>query len=241
MKLFQCMQGWGKVICRPYSAASMKLSPLQEAALEEQCILVDDDDKVVGHASKHDCHRIGKDGSVLLHRAFSVFVFNSKNELLLQKRSPHKITFPNCFTNSCCSHPLHDIPGEREEKGSLGILRAAQRRLHHELGIPPEQAALKDLQYLTRIQYKANDVGVWGENEIDYIILLHKDVSLNPNYEEVNEVRYLAREQLDNFIKSDVVLTPWFRLITGYKLRDWWDNLHRIHNFRDHETIHKLN
>lgn len=65
--------------------------PLQEAALEERCILVDESDKPLGDATKRDCHIVNSDGQVLLHRAFSVFLFNGKGELLLQKRSPNKV------------------------------------------------------------------------------------------------------------------------------------------------------
>jgi isopentenyl-diphosphate delta-isomerase type 1 len=53
--------------------------------------------------------------------SFSVFLFNSQNELLLQKRSPQKVTFPGCITNTCCSHPLHEIEAEREETDILGV------------------------------------------------------------------------------------------------------------------------
>ena len=73
----------------------------------------------------------------LLHRAFSVFLFNSKNELLLQQRATEKITFPDMWTNTCCSHPL-GIPGEggaELAEAVEGVKRAAQRKLDHELGI----------------------------------------------------------------------------------------------------------
>lgn len=71
--------------------AANRALPLQEA-LEKRCILVDELDKPLGDATKKDCHIVNSDGQVLLHRAFSVFLFNSKNELLLQKRSPNKVT-----------------------------------------------------------------------------------------------------------------------------------------------------
>lgn len=71
--------------------ASPKVAPLQEAALEERCILVDEFDKPLGNASKRHCHRISEDGDVPLHRAFSVFLFDKKGDLLLQKRSESKV------------------------------------------------------------------------------------------------------------------------------------------------------
>ena len=119
--------------------ANEALDDTQVKLLEEQCILVDQDDRVVGHNSKKMCHRISENGTVgILHRAFSVFLFNSSGKLLLQQRSPAKITFPSYFTNTCCSHPLY-LPEELEEEKQLGVRRAAQRKLFHELGIPAEQ------------------------------------------------------------------------------------------------------
>lgn len=72
--------------------ATMKeAEQLQEAAMEENCILVDENDRSIGHGSKRDCHRVGADGGLKLHRAFSVFLFNSDGDMLLQKRSSHKV------------------------------------------------------------------------------------------------------------------------------------------------------
>lgn len=229
------------VFVKRYSVASKTLLSPQEAALEEQCILIDENDKVLGGASKRDCHKVNPNGSILLHRAFSVFLFNSKNELLIQKRSPQKITFPDCFTNSCCSHPLYDIPGELEETGALGIRRAAQRRLQYELGVPPTEAPLEEFQYLTRIHYQAsNDGGLWGEHEIDYILFLHKDVTVKPNADEISEVSYITKDKLASLAHSSLSLTPWFRLIINNDLHLWWDNINNLKDFIDHTTIHKL-
>jgi isopentenyl-diphosphate Delta-isomerase len=103
----------------------------------------------------------------LLHRAFSVFLFDSQNRLLLQQRATEKITFPDMWTNTCCSHPL-GIPGETgSELGEAvqGVKRAAQRKLDHELGIKPAQVPLSDFKFLTRIHYKAPSDGKWGEHE----------------------------------------------------------------------------
>lgn len=103
----------------------------------------------------------------LLHRAFSVFLFNDKNELLLQQRASEKITFPDMWTNTCCSHPL-GIPGEGGSNlpdAIEGAKRAAQRKLDHELGIKPEQVPIEKFKFLTRIHYKAPSDGKWGEHE----------------------------------------------------------------------------
>ena len=84
-----------------------------------------------------------------LHRAFSLFVFNERDELLLQQRSDTKITFPSLWTNTCCSHPLA-TPTEMEEAEQLGVRTAAQRRIGLELGVPHSQARVEDIKFVTR-------------------------------------------------------------------------------------------
>jgi isopentenyl-diphosphate delta-isomerase len=102
----------------------------------------------------------------LLHRAFSVFVFRpSDGKLLLQQRASEKITFPDMWTNTCCSHPLDDFPEERETESQRGVKVAVSRKLEHELGVPREQSPIEDLVYLTRIHYLAPSDGMWGEHE----------------------------------------------------------------------------
>jgi isopentenyl-diphosphate delta-isomerase type 1 len=114
----------------------------------------------------------------LLHRAFSVFLFNSKNELLIQQRATEKITFPDMWTNTCCSHPL-GIPGEggaELEEAVMGVKRAAQRKLDHELGIKAVQVPIENFKFLTRIHYKAPSDGKWGEHESKTcLIFLHAE------------------------------------------------------------------
>ncbi len=109
--------------------------------LDDRCILVDENDRITGTATKKECHlaidAVNSPGG-LLHRAFSVFLFNTKNELLVQQRSSKKITFPCYYTNSCCSHPRANEL-EMSEKDHLGIKVAAQRRMQFELGIPEYQ------------------------------------------------------------------------------------------------------
>jgi isopentenyl-diphosphate delta-isomerase len=102
----------------------------------------------------------------LLHRAFSAFVFRpSDGKLLLQQRATEKITFPDMWTNTCCSHPLDDFEAEKIEKDQLGVRVAASRKLEHELGIPQSQTPVDEFQYLTRIHYLAPSNGMWGEHE----------------------------------------------------------------------------
>jgi len=217
------------------------VDPQQEALLDEMCLLVDEADNRVGAATKRHCHQ-WRHGSSPLHRAFSVFLFDSQDRLLLQQRSDVKITFPGMLTNTCCSHPL-DIAGEVE--GSEGAIRAARRRLSIELGIRPEQMPESAFQYITRMHYRAPCEGSqWGEHEMDYILILRADVQLAPNANEVSRVLYVTRSELAHLLAEQqrvgVKLTPWFRLITDTWLMRWWQNLDNLKQFEDHQTIHRL-
>ena len=114
----------------------------------------------------------------LLHRAFSVFLFDSQNRLLLQQRASEKITFPDMWTNTCCSHPL-GIPGESGSdlvESVQGAKRAAQRKLDQELGIKAKQVPLDIFQFLTRIHYKAPSDGKWGEHESKAASMFDREV-----------------------------------------------------------------
>lgn len=218
-----------------------QIAPLQQAALKERCILIDKFDRPIGEATKEFCHEINAEGNVPLHRAFSVFLFNNKGELLLQKRSSNKITFPDHYTNTCCSHPLAEIPSEMEEENAMGIRRAAIRRLNYELGIPSDAIKPHELFYLTRIYYEAMSNSRWGEHEIDYVLFLQKDdITIDPNPDEVSEVRWMPRSEIKNFVKTMIPLTPWFHLMYQYKLLHWWDNLHTIHKMQDLDNINTL-
>ena len=167
----------------------------QRRLMDEVCIVLDENDNPIGSASKKVCtywglchlllfeldlltnltgHLMKNIDAGLLHRAFSVFLFDSDNRLLLQQRASEKITFPDMWTNTCCSHPL-GIPGETgsELAASVqGAKRAAQRKLDQELGIKAEQVPLDDFQFLTRIHYKAPSDGKWGEHESEINLFL---------------------------------------------------------------------
>ncbi|KAB7506627.1 Isopentenyl-diphosphate Delta-isomerase 1 [Armadillidium nasatum] len=222
-----------------------KLDPQQELLLKERCILVNETDSNIGSASKEECHLLGPNGCPPpLHRAFSVFLFNSNGELLLQQRSSHKITFPLHYTNTCCSHPLA-TEDEMLETDAAGVKKAALRRLIFELGIPEREIQLSDINYLTRIYYSSPSLsGKWGEHEIDYILFMKKNVTLNPNLNEIKEVQYVSRENFENLIanlvKNNVPITPWFQMIIDKFLLLWWDNLDNLSKFVDHKSIHRM-
>lgn len=196
--------------------------------MEEVCIVLDDEDMPIGSASKKVCHLMENIDKGLLHRAFSVFLFDSQNRLLLQQRASEKITFPDLWTNTCCSHPL-GVPtetGATLEAAVLGAKRAAQRKLDQELGIKVEQVPIDKFDFLTRIHYKAPSDGKWGEHEIDYILFIKADVDLNINPNEVQDTKYVTAGELKEMFKDDKMLfTPWFKLICQSMLFEWWDHL----------------
>ncbi|XP_072027232.1 isopentenyl-diphosphate Delta-isomerase 1-like [Amphiura filiformis] len=219
------------------------LDEAQVKLLAEQCILVDDNDKPIGAASKKDCHLNKNIEQGMLHRAFSVFLFNSKNELLIQQRSDAKITFPGFWANTCCSHPL-SRPEELEDEKAIGVRRAAQRRLQSELGIKPEEVPLDDLHYLSRIHYKAASDGMWGEHEVDYILFIQKDVAIQPDPNEIQNTRYLKASELEEFLASvknnGTKISPWFAMIGATLLPKWWKELNNLDSLVDHSTIHRM-
>lgn len=220
------------------AAATAKLDPQHEAMLRENCFLVDENDKIIGQASKKDCHLVQENGHIPLHRAFSVFLFNKRGDLLLQKRASEKITYPDCYTNSCCSHPLANFPGEDEERDAIGVKKAAQRRLNYELGIPVDSIPIENMHYITRILYKDEGNGKYGEHEIDYVLFLQQDVKLKPNPSEVSEISFIPRTEFDDFIPTLTgQWTPWFALMLKHRLKFWWDNLNKLDEIKDHKKI----
>lgn len=198
--------------------------------MDEMCIVLDAEDMPIGSASKKTCHLMTNIDMGLLHRAFSVFLFDGENRLLLQQRATEKITFPDMWTNTCCSHPL-GIPGETGddmESSVLGVKRAAVRKLEHELGIPRDQVPIDEFRFLTRIHYKAPSDGKWGEHEIDYILMIKpsSEITLNINPNEVRDSKYVSQEELKAMFEDKrLVFTPWFKLICESMLFEWWDHL----------------
>ena len=204
--------------------------------MDEVCIVLDKDDHAIGSASKKACHLMTNINNGLLHRAFSAFLFHpGSKKLLLQQRASEKITFPDMWTNTCCSHPLAhpaetghgDLPSNVE-----GAKRAAQRKLCHELGIAAGQVPVSAFEFLTRIHYLAPSDGKWGEHEIDYILFIEADVELDINENEVQDTRWVSADELRQMFKdvetqsgADRALkyTPWFRLICEAMLFEWWE------------------
>ncbi|MCJ1224846.1 isopentenyl-diphosphate delta-isomerase idi1 [Toensbergia leucococca] len=212
--------------------------------MEEVCIVLDENDNPIGSASKKVCHLMKNIDQGLLHRAFSVFLFDTENRLLMQQRAPEKITFPDMWTNTCCSHPL-GIPGETGAELSAaiqGVQRAAQRKLDQELGIKAKQVPLEKFRFLTRIHYKAPSDGKWGEHEVDYILFIKADVAIDPNPNEVQDTRYVSENELKSMFDDDKLkFTPWFKLICQSMLFEWWEHLdHGLETYTGETQIRRM-
>lgn len=223
--------------------------------MDEVCIVLDTDDNPIGSASKKACHLMTNINAGLLHRAFSAFLFDPKSKkLLLQQRAAEKITFPNMWTNTCCSHPLaHPAEAGTGEFVSNvdGAKRAANRKLGHELGIKSEQVPVSDFDFLTRIHYLAPSDGKWGEHEIDYILFIEAEVDVDVNKNEVQDTRWVNAQELRQMFKDvesasgkDKALkyTPWFKLICEGMLFEWWEALEKgqLDQFIGEEKIRRM-
>ena len=151
--------------------------------MEEQVILVNEKDEPIGLMGKMEAHEKG-----LLHRAFSVFIFNSKQEVLLQQRAACKYHSPNLWTNTCCSHPR---AGETNQQ-------AGERRLQEEMGLQVP------LQEVFSFIYKAPFDNGLTEHEYDHVLIGYSDAQPQINPEEVASWKWLSLEA----IKEDILQAP---------------------------------
>ena len=194
----------------------------QAELMAEAVIQVSENDQVIGPISKLDSHS----GAGEYHRAFSVLLFNSNNELLLQRRSMDKVTFPGVWANSCCSHPLHSEE-ELDETNAMGVKRAAVRKLEQELGISPDSISIEDFVFMTKMRYSSRMNQEWIERELDHILVIQADVDVNPNTNEVSEVMWVNRDQLEMMLleerAAEEAVAPWFRCIAARVMNpNWW-------------------
>ena len=176
---------------------------------DEPLILVNSDDDEVGHQLKAECH----DGDGILHRAFSVFVFNDDNELLLQQRSPGKRLWPGFWANTCCSHPRR---GEQTPD-------AARRRLSEELGM------VADLTYLFKFEYHAPFQDLGSEFELCWVFVGRSNDLPDVNPTEISETRFMSPEALDQAMVSEPgQFTPWLKLEWKRLRSDFWQTISEL-------------
>jgi len=195
----------------------------QAALMAEAIIKVSEQDEPLGSISKIDAHQ----GAGAFHRAFSVLLFNTKGEMLLQQRSGEKVTFPHVWANACCSHPLYS-PEELDEADAMGVKRAALRKLEQELGIDPSTVSTDDMTFMTKMRYAARMNQEWIEREVDHILVMCADVEIDVNPNEVADVMWVNQEALEAMLIEDrppeQAVAPWFRCIASRIMTPaWWE------------------
>jgi len=158
-----------------------------------QVILVNQDDKQVGLLDKLKAHQ----GQGKLHRAISVLLFNSNQELLIQQRSQHKQLWSGYWANTCCSHTQ---PNETS-------LQAAERRLYEEFGIKAK------LKFHHKFIYHSSFKNIGSEHELDHVYIGTSDAQPKPNPQEISAWKYLSLPQLKKDLKlQPQKYAPWFKL-----------------------------
>jgi isopentenyl-diphosphate Delta-isomerase len=168
---------------------------------KKQVILVTEQDEVMGTMEKMQAHEKG-----LLHRAFSVFIFNSRGELLLQRRALDKYHSAGLWTNTCCSHPT---PGE-------DTLDAATKRLEEEMGFSVP------LEKVFDFVYRADFSNGLTEHEFDHVFAGEYESEIRANPEEVMDYSYKTVADIRQLLnKHPEQFTPWFRLAFP-KIEQWW-------------------
>ncbi|NBB92678.1 MAG: isopentenyl-diphosphate Delta-isomerase [Gammaproteobacteria bacterium] len=176
----------------------------------EELILVDGGDREIGTLSKGECH----DGDGILHRAFSVFLFDPAGRLLVQRRAREKRLWPLYWANSCCSHPRAG-----EEMGE-----ATLRRTQEEMGVTAE------LEFVYKFQYQANYGDLGAEHELCWVYIGRTaEGAVRPNPSEIAEWQFLPPEAVDALIADETAeVAPWFRLEWRELRRAHWALVERL-------------
>lgn len=173
--------------------------------VEEKVILVDVNDNPIGLMNKLEAHE-----KAVLHRAFSVFILNDKNELMLQQRANHKYHSPLLWTNTCCSH-------QRENETNI---QAGTRRLREEMGFETE---LKEMFHFI---YKAPFDNGLTEHELDHVMLGYYNDIPDINEDEVESWKWMKIEDVKNdMITNPNLYTVWFKIIFEEFYHHFDDNI----------------
>ncbi|MDT0619707.1 isopentenyl-diphosphate Delta-isomerase [Salinisphaera sp. P385] len=173
---------------------------------DEPLIRVDSQDNLLGFESKEACH----DGDGLLHRAFSIFLFDRSGRLLLQQRSEQKRLWPGYWANSCCSHPRR---GESDAE-------AAARRIREELGVSPP------LTFLYRFEYHARYGELGSEHELCSVYTAVDDNPVRININEIDDIRWIEPDVLDvELAKHPERYAPWLKLEWPQLREQHWDRV----------------
>jgi len=160
---------------------------------QELVILVNENDEPIGLMEKIEAHE-----KALLHRAFSVFILNDKNQVMLQQRAAHKYHSPLLWTNTCCSH-------QRENETNV---EAGKRRLMEEMGFDVE------LKELFSFIYKAPFDNGLTEHELDHVMIGYYNLEPKINKEEVNDWKWMSLDAIKNdMISNPNEYTAWFKII----------------------------
>jgi isopentenyl-diphosphate delta-isomerase len=160
---------------------------------EEHVILVNEKDQEIGLMPKLEAHQ-----KAVLHRAFSVFIFNSENELMLQQRASNKYHSPNLWTNTCCSH----------QRSGESNIQAGTRRLYEEMGFTTP------LNEITSFIYKAPFDNGLTEHELDHVMVGYYNEDPVINSDEVEDWKWMKIEDVKNDISLNPDLyTAWFKII----------------------------
>jgi isopentenyl-diphosphate delta-isomerase len=176
----------------------------------ESLILVDEADREVGYLSKERCH----EGRGVLHRAFSLLIFNDRGELLLQRRSGAKRLWPQYWSNSCCSHP----------RRAESMESAIHRRLREELGLACP------LHFLFKFQYQAQFESVGAEHELCSVFIGRSSGRVSIDEKEISDWRWVSPERLAGEMGAAHTerFTPWFTLEWERIWRDHRQALHAL-------------
>ena len=168
--------------------------------IKDFVVLVNENDEKIGLMPKMEAHEKG-----LLHRAFSVFIFNKNKELMLQKRSLKKYHSPGLWTNTCCSH-------QRDGESNIN---AGMRRLKEEMGFSSE------LREINSFIYKVIFDNGLIEHELDYILVGEYENDVEPNSQEVDDWKWIDLDEINDDIKTNPEeYTEWFKIIMDNHYND---------------------